>query len=92
MAIKQMKQYEPDPYYINYFLKTYINSINKIFSSIFEDAASDFGLFISGKINQQTFEKENQTKNDEKINEFLDWYRIQHKKEMENLLQNSLKK
>ena len=73
-----MKQYEPDPYYINYFLNTYINSINKIFSGIFEGAASDFGLFISGKINQQAFEEKNQIKKDKVINQFLDWYKFQH--------------
>ena len=76
-----MKQYEPEPYYINYFLKIYINSINKIFSGIFEEAASDFGLFISGKISHQKFEKVNQIKNDQKIKEFLDWYTHLHKKE-----------
>ena len=75
-----MKQYEPDPYYVNYFLKIYINSINKIYAGIFEEAASDFGLFIPGKINQQTFEEKNLTKKDVKINEFLDWYKLQHKK------------
>ena len=79
ITIKQMKQYEPDPYYINYFLNTYINSINNIFSGIFEEAASNFGLVISGKINQQIFEERNQTKKDEMINEFLDWYKLQHK-------------
>ena len=80
IAIKQMKQYEPDPYYINYFLYTYINSINKIFNGIFEEAAIDFGLFVSGKITQQIFEEKNQVKNDIKINKFLDWYKLQQKR------------
>ena len=75
-----MKQYEPDPYYISYFLKIYSNSINKIFSGIFEEAISDFGLYISEKINQQTFEKQNQTKKDEKFQQFLDWYKLQQQK------------
>ena len=75
-----MKQYEPDPYYISYFLKIYSNSINKIFSGIFEEAISDFGLYISEKINQQTFEKQNQTKKDEKFQQFLDWYNLQQQK------------
>ena len=78
-TIKQMKKYEPDPYYINYFLSTYIDSTNKIFSGIFEEAATGFGLFISGKINQQTFEENNQIKKDKVINEFLDWYKLQHR-------------
>ena len=80
ITIKQMKQYEPDPYYISYFLKTYVNLVEKIFSGIFEEATNDFGLYISEKINQQTFERENQTTKDEKSKKFLDWYRIQYQK------------
>jgi hypothetical protein len=29
MYLKQIKQYDPDPYYVNYFLNEYINSVNQ---------------------------------------------------------------
>ena len=80
ITIKQMKQYEPEPYYIIYFLKIYANLVEKIFSGIFEEAARDFGLYISEKINQQTFERNVQTKKDEKSKRFLDWYILEHQK------------
>ena len=76
-----MKQYEPDPFYINFFLNQYINSINKIFSGIFEEADKDFGLFISGVVSEKKFEEKNRRKKDKKVKEFLDWYKLQHKKE-----------
>ena len=52
-----MKQYEPEPHYINFFLKEYVISINKILNGIFEEANNDFGLFISEEISQKNFEK-----------------------------------
>ena len=41
---KQIKQYDPDPFYVNYFFTKYINSINNIINGIFEEANMDFGL------------------------------------------------
>ena len=39
---KQIKQYDPDPFYVNYFFNKYINSINNIINGIFEEANIDF--------------------------------------------------
>ena len=46
--LKKIKQFDPDPYYINYFFNAYLFSVNKIFVGIFEEANRDFGLFITG--------------------------------------------
>lgn len=54
--LKRIKQYDPDPFYVNYFFNEFINSINKTFDRIFEEANRDFGLFISEKISQETFQ------------------------------------
>ena len=40
---KQIKQYDPDPFYVNYFFSKYINSIENIINEIFEKANTDFG-------------------------------------------------
>ena len=53
--LKQIKQYDPDPFYVNYFFIKYINSIENIINGIFEEANTDFGLFISDKITQKKF-------------------------------------
>ena len=50
MYSKQIKQYDPDPFYVNYFFSKYINSINNIINGIFEEASIDFGLFITEKL------------------------------------------
>ncbi len=34
--LKQIKQYDPYPYYVNYFFNEYINSVNYTFNVIFE--------------------------------------------------------
>ena len=87
-----MKQYEPDPHYINFFLKEYVSSINKILDGIFEEANNDFGLFISEEISQKNFEKKSRIKNDEKVSKFLDWYNVQHKKEDAKSSSNLIKR
>ena len=61
--LKKIKQFDPDPYYINYFFNAYLFSVNKIFVGIFEEANRDFGLFITGKYTREAFlEKANEKK------------------------------
>ncbi len=90
--LKQIKQYEPDPYYVNYFFNEYINSVNDIFDGIFEEGNRDFGLFISEKISQTKFDKKAKMKNDKNAIKFSEWYSIEYNQEHENPYPNFIKK
>ena len=35
ISLKQIKQYDPDPFYVNHFFEQYISLRNKIISGIF---------------------------------------------------------
>ena len=90
--LKQIKQYEPDPFYVNYFFNEYINSVNDIFNGIFEEGNRDFGLFISEKISQTKFDKKAKMKNDKNAIKFSEWYSIEYNQEHENPYPNFIKK
>ena len=89
---KQIKQYDPDPFYINYFFNKYINSINNIINGIFEEANIDFGLFIKEKISQKEFHEIANIKKDVNALKFSEWFSIKYKKEHENPYPNSMNK
>lgn len=74
ISLKQIKQYDPDPFYVNYFFSQYIISINDIIEGIFEEANRDFGLFISEKISEKTFSEKAKLKKDENAIKFSEWY------------------
>lgn len=82
--LKQIKQYDPDPFYVDYFFNKYINSINNIINGIFEEANINFGLFITEKITQRKFNKKANMKKDANALKFLEWFSIKYKKEHEN--------
>ena len=90
--LKQIKQYDPDPYYVDYFFNEYINSVNDIFNGIFEEGNRDFGLFISEKISQKKFERKAKIKNDQNAIKFSEWYSINYNHEHENPYPNFIKK
>ncbi|MEK0321638.1 MAG: hypothetical protein QQN47_02520 [Nitrosopumilus sp.] len=90
--LKQIKQYDPDPYYVNYFFNEYINSVNDIFNGIFEEGNRDFGLFISEKISQKKFDGKAKIKNDQYAMKFSEWYSIRYNQEHENSYPNFIKK
>jgi len=90
--VKQIKQYDPDAYYVNYFFNKYINSVNDIFSGIFEEANKDFGLFISEKISQKKFDEKVKTKGEQNAMKFSEWYSIRYNQEHENPYPNFIKK
>ena len=52
--LKQIKRFDPDPYYVNYFFYMFIKSVNNVYNGIFEEANNDFGLSIR-KYNKETF-------------------------------------
>ena len=89
---KQIKQYDPDPFYVNYFFNKYINSINNIINGIFEEANIDFGLFIKEKISQKEFHEKANIKKDVNALKFSEWFSIKYKKEHENPYPNSMNK
>ena len=89
---KQIKQYDPDPFYVDYFFTKYINSINNIINGIFEEANIDFGLFISEKITQRKFNEKANIKKDENALKFSKWFSIKFKKEHENPYPNHMNK
>ena len=74
ISLKQIKKYDPDPFYVNYFFNQYIISINNIIEGIFEEANRDFGLFVSEKISEKTFSKKAKLKKDENAIKFSEWY------------------
>jgi len=79
--LKKIKQYDPDPYYVNYFFNKYIISINNTFNGIFEEADRDFGLFISQKISKKKFDEKAKMKNDKNAKKFSEWYSMKYMEE-----------
>ena len=90
--LKQIKQYEPDPYYVNYFFNEYINSVNDTFNGIFEEGNRDFGLFILEKISQTNFDEKAKMKNDQNAKKFSEWYSFEYNQEHKNPYPNFIKK
>ena len=89
---KQIKQYDPDPFYVDYFFTKYINSINNIVNGIFEEANIDFGLFITEKVTQRKFNEKANLKKDENALKFSKWFSKKNKKEHENPYPNHMNK
>ncbi|MBA4458947.1 MAG: hypothetical protein H2A90_04240 [Nitrosopumilaceae archaeon] len=71
---KQIKQYDPDPFYVNYFFSKFIDSINMVIEGVLDEANRDFGLFITEKISYEKFLKKAKEKNDVKAIKFSEWY------------------
>lgn len=84
ITLKQIKQYDPDPYYVNYFFNEYMISINDVIKGIFEEANRDFGLFVTEKISEQKFYEKAKMKNDENAIEFSEWYSKKYIEEHKN--------
>ncbi|MBT8243516.1 MAG: hypothetical protein HKP34_07480 [Nitrosopumilus sp.] len=72
--LKKIKQYDPDPFYVNYFFNEYIISINDTIKGIFEEANRDFGLFVTKEVSEKSFFEKAKVKNDLKAIEFSEWY------------------
>ncbi len=92
ISLKQIKQYDPDPYYVNHFFNKYIDSVNDTINGIFEEGNKDFGLFISEKISQKKFDENAREKNDENAMKFSEWYSMQYNHEHQNTYPNFIKK
>ena len=82
--LKQIKQYDPDPFYVDYFFNQYINSINNIINGIFEEANTDFGLFVTEKITQKKFLEKATAKKDSNAIKFSKWFSSKYDNEHKN--------
>lgn len=71
--VRQIKKYEPDPYYVGYFFQSYLSLIEKIYCGIFEEADRDFGLFAS-QYSKEKFKEKSILKNDSGALKFVSWY------------------
>ena len=83
-CIKRIKQYDPDPFYVNYFLSNFIENVNNAYNGIFEEANRDFGLFVTEEISEKTFEEKAKNKKDEKAINFSKWFSEKFNHEHEN--------
>jgi len=89
--LKQINYYNPDPYYVNYFLEAYIQSVIDVYDGICEEANRDFGLFISGKCTIERFEKKAIEKNDQLALKFLSWFNENYENQHNSSYPNFIK-
>ena len=89
--LKQINQFNPDPYYVNYFFSMYIQSVIDVYRKNLEEASSDFGLFISGKCTKEKFERKAVEKNDQLALKFLSWFTENYENEHDSSYPNFIK-
>ncbi len=90
--LKQIKYFDPDPYYVNYFFKAYLQSLIYVYDEILEEANRDFGLFISGKCTKEKFESKAIKKNDQQALRFLSWFKENYENEHNSCYPSFIKK
>jgi len=90
--LKQINYFNPDPYYVNYFFKAYLQSVIDVYDEILEEVNSDFGLFISGKCTKEKFERKAIKKNDQQALRFLSWFNENYENEHNSSYPNFIKK
>lgn len=78
ISLKQIKQYDPDPFYVVYFFNQYISLRNNIITGIFEESNRDFGLFLTKPITEETFHEKAKLKNDKNAIKFSEWFRTKY--------------
>ncbi len=84
ISLKQIRQYDPEPFYVDYFFNQYLTLRNNIISGIFKEANIDFGLFLTGPINEKNFHEKAKLKNDENAIKFSEWFKIKYNEEHKN--------
>ena len=92
ISLKQIKQYDPDPFYVNHFFEQYISLRDKIIAGIFEEADRDFGLFLTKPMTEENFLQKAKIKNDENAIKFLEWFRTKYTEEHKNTYPNFMSK
>ena len=89
--LKQIKHFNPDPYYVDYFFKNYLQVVSDIYDEIFVEANRDFGLFVPEKCTKEKFQVKAIEKKDSFALEFLSWFEEHYKDEHEYQYPNFLK-
>lgn len=89
--LKKIKQFEPDPYYVNYYFNSYLFSVNNAYHGIFEEANRDFGLFIREYTKDAFLEKATE-KNDQKAFSFGIWFEKKYDEYHQSDYPNFIKK
>jgi hypothetical protein len=82
--LKQIKHFNPDPFYVNHFLKNYIQCVVSFYQGILEEVDKNFGLFSSEPYTTENFEDRCKEKNDQIALEFLLWFKENYEKEHDN--------
>ncbi len=77
--LNQIRYFDPDPFYVNYFFGLFIKSVKQVYDGIFEEANNDFGLFVLMDCDKGKFLKKALTKQDGKALQFLDWFEKKNK-------------
>ncbi len=90
--LKQINHFNPDPYYVNYFFKAYLQSVIDVYDEIFEEGNRDFGLFVSGKCTKEKFEVKAIEKNDQMALKFLSWFNENYENKHNRSFPNFIKK
>ena len=92
ISFKRIKQYDPEPFYVEHFFNEYIDSVNDVYSGIFEEANRDFGLFLIGECSQKKFDEKARMKNEQNAIKFSEWYTEKFNQEHEKSYPNFIKK
>ncbi len=90
--LKQINHFNPDPFYVNYFFKAYLQSVIDVYDEILEEADRDFGLFISGKCTKEKFKVKALKKNDQLALRFLSWFNENYDNEHNSSYPSFIKK
>ena len=92
ISFKRIKQYDPEPFYVEHFFNEYIDSVNDVYSGIFEEANRDFGLFLIGECSQKKFDEKARMKNEQNAIKFSEWYTEKFNQEHEKSYPNFINK
>lgn len=90
--LKQINHFNPDPFYVNYFFKAYLQSVNEVYDKIFEESNRDFGLFVSGKCTKEKLRDKAKEKKDSIALKFLSWFEENYEEEHSGSYPNFIKK
>ncbi len=90
--LKQIKHFNPDPFYVNYFFKNYLQAVSDVYDGIFGEANRDFGLFVPEKCTKEKFQIKAVEKKDSQALEFLSWFEKHYNNEHDNQYPDFIKK